>query len=307
MLSGVARCAQHLRRHEGHVAQCLDRANPDQGNQGEDDEEPGGRAMTQNKWRQQFLKLEEDKGVDLQPHVYFNRKLHFLTSAVGFDAYKDDYFYPLLTFEDPDDDRNFVIDFLIHFANEYSDENNLPKRLFVRCGAITTTFGYPDDAKYNWKVFDNIGRAKFLTSNECDLFGLDYYDGTAPEGLVFTKNLQSDIYKKFSINHKLWTEGILRNRIFLPQDELNRRDDKWKHEWKSLYNAYLNSSEWKEKRAERLAIDSWHCSNCDKHESEATLQVHHLTYKNVGDEYVGVDLVTLCIDCHQQQHGRIFA
>jgi predicted GIY-YIG superfamily endonuclease len=47
MLSGVARCAQHLRRHEGHVTQCLDCANLDQGNQGEDDEEPGGRAMTQ--------------------------------------------------------------------------------------------------------------------------------------------------------------------------------------------------------------------------------------------------------------------
>jgi hypothetical protein len=48
MLSGVARCAQHLRRHEGHVAQCLDCPNLDQGNQGEDDEEPGGRAMSIN-------------------------------------------------------------------------------------------------------------------------------------------------------------------------------------------------------------------------------------------------------------------
>jgi 5-methylcytosine-specific restriction endonuclease McrA len=82
---------------------------------------------------------------------------------------------------------------------------------------------------------------------------------------------------------------------------------RWKSEWRYTYNAYLNSSEWKEKRAERLAIDSWHCSNCDKHESEVTLQVHHLTYKNVGDENVVDDLVTLCIDCHQKQHGRIFA
>jgi hypothetical protein len=255
-------------------------------------------------WRNQFIALEKAKQEDLYPDAEFNAKLDFLTTAVGFDPMKDDYFYPLITFQDPDDKRCFAYP---DWIGAFDIEENLPKRFFVRCGAVTKINGYPADAKYNWRVFDDEGRARYLTPAECNLFGLDYYDGTTPEGLVFEKNLQSDIYKKFFWRHRHFCQAIWNQKINLSADELHIRSMRWKHEWKSLYNAYLNSSEWKEKRAERLAIDSWHCSNCDKHESEATLQVHHLTYKNVGDEYVGVDLVTLCIDCHQQQHGRIFA
>ena len=252
-------------------------------------------------WRNQFIALEKAKQEDLHPDAEFNAKLDFLTTAVGFDPMKDDYFYPLLTFQDPYDKRCFAYPDWI-FA--FDIEENLPKRFFVRCGAVTKINGYPADAKYNWRVFDDEGRARYLTPAECNLFGLDYYDGTTPEGLVFEKNLQSDIYKKFSWRHRHFCQAIWEQKINLSADELHIRSMRWKSEWRYTYNKYLCSEEWQDKRKHRLYIDCGMCTKCGKNSEQATLQAHHLTYKNVGDEDVYQDLVILCSHCHTIEHGK---
>lgn len=62
------------------------------------------------------------------------------------------------------------------------------------------------------------------------------------------------------------------------------------------YNAYINSDVWREKRKKRLEIDGYKCLICDSNEG---LEVHHMTYANLGQEDIKNDLVTLCKPHHE--------
>lgn len=63
------------------------------------------------------------------------------------------------------------------------------------------------------------------------------------------------------------------------------------------YNEYLQTPEWQAKRSKRLQIDHFKCQKCGR---PMDLQVHHLTYANIGHENVNTDLITLCKNCHQE-------
>lgn len=75
--------------------------------------------------------------------------------------------------------------------------------------------------------------------------------------------------------------------------ENEANDDKWID-----YNAYILSDEWKQKREQRLAMDGNKCQVCGAVDG---LEVHHLTYRNLGHEEMD-ELITLCRDCHKKQH-----
>lgn len=62
------------------------------------------------------------------------------------------------------------------------------------------------------------------------------------------------------------------------------------------YHEYIKSSEWKNKREERLIIDGYKCVIC---KSEENLSVHHLHYENLGNENAQHDLLTACDTCHR--------
>lgn len=64
------------------------------------------------------------------------------------------------------------------------------------------------------------------------------------------------------------------------------------------YYEYIGSDEWKRKREEILKRDNYQCMACG---GKCNLQVHHLTYKNIGNENEW-ELITLCKSCHQQYH-----
>lgn len=66
------------------------------------------------------------------------------------------------------------------------------------------------------------------------------------------------------------------------------------------YEEFLESDYWIQVRKRVLARDGFRCQSCD---SKKTLHVHHLTYKNHGQEHEHLeDLVTLCARCHEQAH-----
>ena len=74
-----------------------------------------------------------------------------------------------------------------------------------------------------------------------------------------------------------------------------------------FYNRYIRSEEWKQTEHERMRIDSYRCVMCGR-PSEKTkhgLQVHHITYKNLGHEDIMADLVTLCAPCHIKMHNYL--
>lgn len=66
------------------------------------------------------------------------------------------------------------------------------------------------------------------------------------------------------------------------------------------YHRYINSPEWREKRAERLFLDDRRCTRCEAAEQ---LEVHHVSYERLGNERMD-DLRTLCGPCHAREHGR---
>lgn len=72
---------------------------------------------------------------------------------------------------------------------------------------------------------------------------------------------------------------------------------RWRNEDGSVdYDAYIHSHDWDLKRNERIELDNHTCQICGT--TERMLQVHHRSYKNLGNEPMD-DLITVCSVCHE--------
>jgi hypothetical protein len=77
---------------------------------------------------------------------------------------------------------------------------------------------------------------------------------------------------------------------------------------KDDYRRYLQSPHWLEFSARIKGERRDRCENCQVSNAVARLlwgqglNVHHLSYDNLGDEQ-NSDVVVLCYGCHMQQHG----
>lgn len=69
--------------------------------------------------------------------------------------------------------------------------------------------------------------------------------------------------------------------------------------WWANYRTYLNSAQWKTRRALLINERGSQCDNCGK---VGLVQVHHLSYERLGRE-LPIDLQLLCLSCHKQVHG----
>lgn len=69
------------------------------------------------------------------------------------------------------------------------------------------------------------------------------------------------------------------------------------------YKAYMCSPKWEAKKQQRIAIDKGCCMCGRPLEKIRSVQVHHITYKNLGDENVFTDICTLCGSCHKKIHN----
>lgn len=67
--------------------------------------------------------------------------------------------------------------------------------------------------------------------------------------------------------------------------------------FRSNYEAYINSPEWKTLRLKILERDNFICQIC----GSAAEEVHHLTYKHLGHEFY-FELISLCEKCHQTEY-----
>ena len=71
-------------------------------------------------------------------------------------------------------------------------------------------------------------------------------------------------------------------------------------ELKSMdYKDYLRTPEWQERRDKALHQANGRCQRCGNYRD---LQVHHKTYERKGEE-LPQDLIVLCRDCHEKEHG----
>jgi hypothetical protein len=65
-----------------------------------------------------------------------------------------------------------------------------------------------------------------------------------------------------------------------------------------MYRQYLQSEGWKKKRLEAISYYGQKCNRCGEFGND----VHHKTYKRIGDELLS-DLEVLCRECHQVHHA----
>lgn len=144
----------------------------------------------------------------------------------------------------------------------------------------------------------NCGRmlsTKFThAQRQCKLYDLPVFD----EGL---KKEWDDWRHVFLItSSEVWYRCFYRWRMIYPDKYLEflQIQDKKNQEWWDRYSSYLDSYEWKEKRQQKLDQARGLCERC----GEKATEVHHLSYRNIGDEPLG-DLMAICYWCHHQEHG----
>jgi 5-methylcytosine-specific restriction endonuclease McrA len=90
--------------------------------------------------------------------------------------------------------------------------------------------------------------------------------------------------------HRKWWDGI--QAAYDQQKQANRA------EWFKGYDAYLASPAWKTKREKVLSRANGTCDGCG---DRPPVQVHHLTYKHVGNEFLW-ELRAVCNACHDRAH-----
>lgn len=71
-----------------------------------------------------------------------------------------------------------------------------------------------------------------------------------------------------------------------------------------FYRQYMRSEEWQRKKQQRLEIDNHACCMCGRPESKTRngLQIHHISYRRLGNENVYEDICSLCPACHLKIH-----
>ncbi len=71
----------------------------------------------------------------------------------------------------------------------------------------------------------------------------------------------------------------------------------------SSYSEKLKNPKWQKKRLEISERDNWTCQICSDSESEFI--VHHKNYEKGKDpwDYDNNDLISLCVNCHEKEHG----
>lgn len=65
-----------------------------------------------------------------------------------------------------------------------------------------------------------------------------------------------------------------------------------------FYLDYLTSEDWLRRKADYLSL----VTGCCLCKTTKSLLLHHLHYKNLGYEQLGVDVVPLCKPCHETVH-----
>jgi hypothetical protein len=129
-----------------------------------------------------------------------------------------------------------------------------------------------------------------------------------PELIIINNNIDDEFYElgydyilngyNFYINtDKKICNNKVKNRLYT---KLRSSKDFYKKYYRSKYETYMDSDEWRIKRNEM--IKKYKC--CQVCSSVSNLHCHHLTYDNLFNEKEE-DLVILCSICHKEEHNKI--
>ena len=83
-------------------------------------------------------------------------------------------------------------------------------------------------------------------------------------------------------------------------EERRRQYEADRQAHRERYRAYLLTPQWREKRELVIRHADGLCQGCGIQPAE---QVHHLTYQNIGNEFLW-ELRAVCKDCHERVHSE---
>lgn len=98
--------------------------------------------------------------------------------------------------------------------------------------------------------------------------------------------------------------GLARPWVAAISDAANDFTQKRLTPW-SDYSEYLHSARWRAMRARKMARCGGICERCHRSWRDyGFLDVHHLDYRRFGAEREA-DLIVLCRECHNAEHGVV--
>ena len=181
-----------------------------------------------------------------------------------------------------------------------------------------------NDEYYDYEDY-KIDAAKIVEKYRCDCINYHLTKHKCKDGRYQYKNqclncystVGSQIAKRLCGNtdclpeyDKESREKVLKNQhceYEKIQQKLNKSKEKSLNEYEhdreqflEKYIEYLKTDSWKQKRLRVLERSNGFCEGCLV--KKAT-QVHHKTYRNVGDEFL-FQLVAICNDCHEKFHDE---
>ena len=106
--------------------------------------------------------------------------------------------------------------------------------------------------------------------------------------------------KRSNFNKYKWALRFNKISNIIKSIEYKQRANFNREHWHPLYESYLQSPEWENKRNQAINIHGSLCVFCGSEYKD----IHHLSYERVGNECVETDLVPLCRKCHGEIHGK---
>lgn len=176
-------------------------------------------------------------------------------------------------------------------------------KVIIKCPASSFQKNhFPEVDKYVFRFQSLLdGRKSQIISNKMrpELGILDRYTTT---GGPYPEEFEMEVNKNYSMvnNHYLKLRCDFYSKVWTINRQYYIQVHGQPQSWWDVYNEYLNSPEWGSKK--KIVHDKYN-DKCGLCESKMFLQVHHIHYKNVGNENIE-DLILVCKTCHEQIHGR---
>lgn len=156
--------------------------------------------------------------------------------------------------------------------------------------------------RYRFAIYDKTTHWKrYLSDDECAHIGLNMRNGRSDWSPYINAN-GSDEYiavrnRSDAVASDFYHACIAYAESFKPLIEQYTPEGR---QAKSFYSEYIQSPAWATKRRQVLIRDDYRCFDCG---TSTRLQVHHVNYKNLGNEPLE-DLITLCSTCHTARHNE---
>lgn len=176
---------------------------------------------------------------------------------------------------------------------------NVPKQIIKeKTRSFPGSENYPPYA-FRCQCLTTGQKSRYIKVEEWPEYGITTKDGQDGGPYPFAQDIPDKLAAGFQVYHKRISElhrQALQTRISASKEIAEMIAQRF--DWVLLYDEYLTTDLWQEKREHALDADGYKCALTGQRNN---LHVHHVHYANVGCECTN-DLITLHRDVHNYLH-----